>query len=252
MCTVVFIPYDKKVYFGSLRDESPKRPRAVKPEISEVSGVSFLAPKDPMAGGTWIGANNKGNVIILLNGAFKNHQRKNYYRKSRGLIVSELLATELPVVQWNLIDMEGIEPFTLIVWSDNNLFQLVWDGRERYRICLDETLPYIWSSSTLYNSDAKAKREALFQHWIAMNPSVSKLSLINFFKANNDAENGFIINRKEITKTLSFSFIELQSKKDIVMSYYDFTNNSYYNKTLTIQTGLKDCIITDNSKTRAN
>ncbi len=179
-----------------------------------------------MAGGTWIGVNNAGNVISLLNGAFENHQRKSYYRKSRGLIVSELLVSEVPVVEWNLIDMEDIEPFTLIVWSDNNLFQLVWDGTERHRIWLDETLPYIWSSSTLYNSDAKAKREELFQNWIAMNPPVSKLSLLNFFKTYTNAENGFMMNRNETTKTLSFSFITLIENNRAAMSYYDFSNYS--------------------------
>lgn len=227
MCTVVFIPGDKEVYFGSLRDENPRRPRAIKPAITELNGLSFLSPRDPMAGGTWIGVNSIGNIVILLNGGFENHQRKNYYRKSRGLMVTELLASEFPVLEWNLVDLEDIEPFTLIVWSDNNLFQLVWDGQERHRIRLDETLPNIWSSSTLYNSDAKSKREELFQNWIAMNPLVSKLSMLNFFKTYRDDENGFIMNRKELTKTLSFSFIEINKKNNAAMSYYDFSNYSY-------------------------
>ena len=243
MCTVVFIPVDREVYFGSLRDESPKRPRALKPYVSQLNGLSYLSPKEAMAGGTWIGVNNMGNIIILLNGAFENHQRKSYYRKSRGLMVTELLASVVPVVEWNLVDMEDIEPFTLIVWSDNNLFQLVWDGRERHRIRLDETLPYIWSSSTLYNSDAKAKREELFQNWIAMNPPVSKLSLLNFFKTYSDEENGFMMNRKEVTKTLSFSFIELTEKNKAAMSYYDFSDYSYSTQKIELQSELKDCIL---------
>ncbi len=242
MCTVIFIPGNNEVFFSSLRDESPKRPSAAKPAISELNGVSFLSPKDPMAGGTWVGVNNTGNVIVLLNGGFENHQRKNYYRKSRGIIVSELLVSEMPVVEWNLIDLENIEPFTLIVWSDNNLFQLVWDGMERHRIRLDETLSHIWSSSTLYNEDAKAKREELFQNWIAMNPPVSKLSLLNFFKSYVDNENGFMINRSEITKTLSFSFIEI-SQRNAAMSYYDFSNYSYSSTKIDIQSELNDCLI---------
>jgi uncharacterized protein with NRDE domain len=249
MCTVVFIPGDKEIYFGSLRDESPKRPRAIKPETSELNGLSYLSPKDTMAGGTWIGVNNPGNIIILLNGGFENHERKKKYRKSRGLIVTELLASELPVVEWSLIDMQDIEPFTLIVWSDNNLFQLVWDGMERYRILLDATQPYIWSSSTLYNAEAKAVRQESFQNWIAMNPPVSKLSLLSFFKSYNDAENGFIMNRSEITKTLSFSFIELSHNKEAVMSYYDFTAYTYSNELLPLQTKL-DCLIPATLKIR--
>ena len=93
MCTVVFIPANKKIFFASVRDESPLREKAIVPIISTIGNVSFLSPKDPVAGGTWIGANDQGNIIILLNGGFENHQRKNCYRKSRGIIVSELLAT---------------------------------------------------------------------------------------------------------------------------------------------------------------
>jgi hypothetical protein len=238
MCTVVFIPGDKEIYFGSLRDESPNRARAIKPVVSELNGVSFLSPKDPMAGGTWMGVNDKGVVIILLNGGFQNHKRNRYYRKSRGLVVTELLASAFPVVEWSLIDMEGIEPFTLVVWSDHNLFQLVWDGRERFRIRLDETLPYIWSSSTLYNSVAKAKREELFQNWIAMNPPISKLTLLNFFNTYSDSENGFIINRGEVTKTLSFSFITLSENNSSVMNYYDLLNYTYSTEKIEIKNAL--------------
>jgi len=253
MCTVVFIPGDKEFYFGSLRDESPKRPGAMKPEINELNGVSYLSPKDPMAGGTWIGVNSAGNIIILLNGGFINHQRKNYYRKSRGLIVTELLASEMPVVEWSLIDMEDIEPFTLVVWTDNNLFELVWDGSEKHRTRLEATQAYIWSSSTLYNEEAKAMRQELFHNWMAMDPPVSKLSVLNFFLSFKNDEHGFIMNRGEVTKTLSFSFIELSNhNKDAVMSYYDFSTYTYSNTSLPLQTEVNDCLIPGDLKIRAN
>lgn len=226
MCTVVFIPNGRRVYFGSLRDESPKRLRAKKPEKNNLNEVSFLSPTDPVAGGTWVGVSNTNHVIILLNGGFENHNRKNYYRKSRGLIVCELLASKTPIIEWELLNMEDIEPFTLIVWSNNNLFQLVWDGQNRNNICLDETVPYIWSSSTLYSSAAKANREKLFRNWISTKPMVSKISLLDFFNTNTDFENGFIINREEITKTLSFTFIALTKNYGALLSYYDFLNRS--------------------------
>ncbi|MBC7935172.1 MAG: NRDE family protein [Rhizobacter sp.] len=241
MCTVVFIPGRERIYLGSLRDESPKRPRALVPEIYTVGSTSYVAPKDPMASGTWVGASDTGNAIVLLNGGFENHQRKSYYRKSRGLIVTELLASELPVVEWSLINMQDIEPFTLIVWSDDNLFELVWDGNERYRTRLDATQPHIWSSSTLYNAEAKAIREEFFQNWIAMNPPVSKLSVLNFFRSFKNDENGFIMNRNEITKTLSYSLIELYPQEKAVLNYYDFMVYSYSIKTIFLQKRSADC-----------
>lgn len=238
MCTVVFIPGNKAVFLGSLRDESPKRPRATKPAVSEIDGLSFLAPTDTMAGGTWLGVNSIGNIIILLNGGFENHSRKNYYRKSRGLIVTELLALAQPVIEWDMMEMEDIEPFTLIIWANNNLYQLVWDGNKRHKIQLDQTLPYIWSSATLYNAAAKAKREQLFKNWMAANPLVSNLSLLDFFKSYHDAENGFMINRNESIKTLSFSSIKLAENNKAVMCYYDFFTPSYSNKLLPLQSEL--------------
>ncbi len=252
MCTVVFIPGNKKCFFGSLRDESPSRPKAMMPEIYINGETAFLAPTDPVAGGTWIGVTDVGNVIVLLNGGFENHEKKQHYKKSRGLIVAELLATEIPVIEWNLCDMQDVEPFTLIVWSDNNLIQLVWDGVERHRMLLDTKLPYLWSSTTLYNLHIRAKREELFQNWIVMDPPVSKLSLFNFFKSYKDAENGFIMNRNEITKTLSFSFIELNHNNDAVMSYYDFSTYTYCNKSLLLKSEMKDCLIPANLKFNTN
>jgi hypothetical protein len=252
MCTVVFIPGQQIHYLGSLRDESPKRPRAIVPEIYTAGNKSFIAPKDPMASGTWIGAADTGNAIVLLNGGFGNHQRNSYYRKSRGLIVTELLASDVPVFEWSFIDMVDIEPFTLVVWSDNKLFELVWDGSEKHRKRLDATQPYIWSSSTLYNAEAKAMRQNLFQNWIAMNPPVSKLSVLNFFKSFKNDENGFIMNRMEVTKTLSFSFIELGQNNETVISYYDFSTYTYSSKSLPILAPFKDCLIPGGLTIREN
>jgi hypothetical protein len=231
MCTVVYIPNNKKILFASLRDESPARTRAMAADIYTKGDISFLSPKDPVGGGTWIGANNSGNTIILLNGGFENHPRKDKYLKSRGVIVSELLAIASPIEKWEHINMEGIEPFTLIIWSNAVLFQLVWDGIKKYKIIQDKTIPHIWSSSTLYNAAIKKYREELFRQWIAEEPFVSKLSVLNFFKTFTNAQNGFIMNRDEKIKTLSYTSIEI-SNNNTTMSYYDLLANTYHNRSI--------------------
>jgi uncharacterized protein with NRDE domain len=231
MCTVVFIPNKQKILFASLRDESPVRSRATIPDVCIANNISFLSPKDSLAGGTWIGANSAGNVIILLNGGFANHYRKAVYLKSRGIIVSELLAIKSPVAAWENIKMEGVEPFTLIVWSNSHLFQLVWDGVKKHTIIVDKNLPHIWSSSTLYSDKVKKHREELFQQWIAGNHHVSKLSMLNFFKTFTNPENGFIMNRDEKIKTLSYTSIEI-NHNNAIMSYYDFLANTHHDRSI--------------------
>lgn len=191
MCTVVFIPKGGKYFFASLRDENPLRPRAAVPTIYKDADAVILSPIDAMAGGTWLGVTDSGNVIILLNGGFKKHERKTNYRKSRGLIVAELLACNSLVKSWNLMDMQGVEPYTLVVWNEGNLFQLVWDGENKHGVILKPNQPYIWSSATLYDSESRNYRSKLFHRWIGMNTTVSSLSLFIFFKSFTDNENGF-------------------------------------------------------------
>jgi hypothetical protein len=226
MCTVVFIPKGDKYFFASLRDENPLRPSAAVPDIYKEGDATILSPIDAMAGGTWLGATASGTVIILLNGGFEKHKRKTNYLRSRGLIVSELLAADLPVVNLNSMDMRGIEPFTLVVWNEGNLFQLVWDGEHKHRILLKPDQPYIWSSATLYDSQARMNRTELFQQWIGMNTPVSSQYLFNFFESFADNENGFLMNRNEQTKTLSYTFIELQPEDSAKMQYHDFLSDT--------------------------
>ena len=228
MCTVLFFPTKEGYYFASLRDESPKRAKAKIPAVVNNDELSYLAPIDPLGGGSWVGVNENGSVIILLNGGFQTHIREKSYRKSRGLIVTELLTKEMPVVEWSLMDMDGIEPYTLIIFDDGNLFQLVWDGAEKHRMLLENDKPYLWSSATLYDSSAQQIRNDLFQNWIAMSPPITKLTVLNFLKSFENKEIGFLMNRNDSVQTLSYSFIELLDDKEAVMSYYDLKDYIYH------------------------
>ncbi len=243
MCTVVFIPGKDCNYFASLRDENPERQKAQIPAILGNEELKYLSPVDSLAGGTWIGANELGAVIILLNGAFKNHERRAPYVKSRGLIVSELLQSDVPVIDWSMMDMENVEPYTIIVWVDKMLFQLIWDGEKKHRITLEADKPHIWSSATLYDAGARAKREELFQNWIVMDPPVSKVSLLNFFKQFNDTQNGFLVNRNNKIKTLSYTFIESNIDNKAVLNYYDLQAYSYHTSTINLKSKTSDLSI---------
>ena len=223
MCTVTFIPGNGKYYFTSLRNENPERQKAMIPaQVNAAGKCNFIAPVDPLGGGIWAGVNELGNVIILLHGGFKNHTKKNDYIKSRGSIVT-LLKVAAPISDWHLISLNYIEPFTLIVWADDKLFQLVWDGEQKYRIDLCKKETHIWSSSTLYEDRAKKIWLKLFTHWIDTKSTVSKLSLLNFFKKYIVMCYGFLINHNKKIKTFSYTFIDITKHKAATVSYFDFT-----------------------------
>lgn len=63
------------------------------------------------------------------------------------------------------VDLDNIEPFTLIsIESKTELkvTELVWDGEKKWVTNKNPSEGHIWSSSTLYSAEIKAKREVFF------------------------------------------------------------------------------------------
>jgi hypothetical protein len=73
-----------------------------------------------------------------------------------------------------------------------------------------------------------------------MNTPVSSLSVFNFFKSYAESENGFLMNRNEQTKTLSYTFIELQTDDSAEMQYHDFLSDTYHDKKIWFSNSIKN------------
>ena len=68
MCTLTWWRGESgelEIFFN--RDERKTRPVADPPSRFESDGVSFLSPRDPKGGGTWMTVNEYGIVVCLLN-----------------------------------------------------------------------------------------------------------------------------------------------------------------------------------------
>ena len=185
MCTVSFLPLDENEFIlTSSRDVPFARKRAESPKKYVEDGVEITYPKDGDAGGTWIGTSSKNRLICLLNGGYKNHKIKDNYRRSRGIIVKDLLKADAISVALTQIDLDNIEPFTLVIvdWNvDLELFEFVWTGEKKHLINIPQ-VPHIWSSSTLYDNSVKKLRQVWFQEWNEKNHNYSKEQIINFHK----------------------------------------------------------------------
>ena len=72
MCTVSFIPRPEGFYLAMNRDESVDRVLALPPAEFRRAGLRCLYPHEP-AGGTWIGANEAGLCLALMNGPAVGH-----------------------------------------------------------------------------------------------------------------------------------------------------------------------------------
>jgi uncharacterized protein with NRDE domain len=219
MCTVIYYPGNEGALFSSCRDEDPGRAAALLPGFYKAGNTVSVYAKDEAAGGTWAGMNEEGNVIILLNGAFEKHEREKEYRKSRGLIVKELLFVADPIKEWASYDLQNIEPFTLVIWSRKKLYEAVWDGRQKHIFHQDAGKPNIWSSSTLYDNAVKKIRRQWFIEGVQNNAFSDAGSLQSFLLAHNEANNGFVMKRNERLATLSIACFTVQEKQ--VSMYYN-------------------------------
>lgn len=194
------------------------RPRAFF-EPDDFTNKSFTGPIDPKGGGSWFLVSRKGTTIVLLNGAFENHIPKQHYRRSRGLVVRELVQEGNLMEAWHASDWDGMEPFTLVMFANGRLWQSVWDGTDKHLLEMNTQMAHIWSSSTLYDGAAKAARKTHFQSWRHQLTSADNAVLMNCYSSLKDQTNGFLINRDEQIKTLSHTHLHCQTGNHFKLTY---------------------------------
>ena len=178
MCTVTFLPGLPRGgwLLATNRDESPRRLPALAPYATEIGGRLVLAPRDADAGGTWIGVDEQGFALTILNGDRPAAAPPPGNPVSRGRLVLELL--ELRDV--DAVDSElrrcaqagemPYRPFKLVVVETGRggapaaLRRADWDGRS---LTLAATTgPQCITSSTLQPEAVAEARCAAFARFL--------------------------------------------------------------------------------------
>lgn len=221
MCTVTYIPTPQGCIITSNRDEKIARERASVPKKYLINGSNIIFPKDSKAGGTWI-AHTEDKIIVLLNGAQEQHISKPNYRKSRGLIVLDLIAAKNTLAYWEHIDLTTIEPFTIVLCETNRLMQLQWNELTKNTTEFDAKQSHIWSSSTLYSKEIRTQRQEWFRDFIKSKNYPTPKETLDFheFTASDNKEFGLQINRNNLLKTVSITQCVV-NQGEIKMEYID-------------------------------
>lgn len=228
MCTVTYIPLGNSDFIlTSNRDVPFAREKALHPKKYVEDGIEIYYPKDGKAGGTWIGTSLNNRLICLLNGGFEYHTSRASYKKSRGIIVKELLKADSIRKGLKEIDLIGVEQFTLTIVDWNNkleLIEFVWDGKEKHLKVLPQK-PHIWSSSTLYDEDVKQLRQDWFENW-QLKKDFSQASILEFHRTAGIGDpNIDIIMDRKVGGTVSITSVKKENCS-ILMSYEDVLENS--------------------------
>lgn len=218
MCTVTFLPLSSTNFIlTSNRDEQKER-QTLAPKKYIEDGVEMVFPKDKIAGGTWIGTSSNKRLVCVLNGAFKRHKRKASYKVSRGLISKDVLKTKNLATYIETIDLEGVEPFTMVIvdWNSSNLnlYEWVWDEHKKHFTKL-ENKAKIWSSSTLYANDVRGDRKRFFQNWLVENEWTSENILKFHHSSKGDKEQAILMSRSYI-ETVSITSVKKENREQII------------------------------------
>jgi len=239
MCTVTFIPVKDRIYFTSNRDEKSRRTSAVPPAIYQYGSGKVVFPRDPDAGGTWIAGHENGNVVVFLNGGFVAHAPKPPYRKSRGLILLDLIDHTTPVNCFQAINLNNIEPFTAVIFDSDHLFECRWDGERKHTKEMSVLEPHMWSSVTLYNEDVIRKRNTWFIEFLSARPKPESADILHFhqFTGDGDSSNDLLMNREGTIGTVSITSIELNAAA-MTMDYLDIRNNESFSEQLLFESSI--------------
>lgn len=234
MCTVTYIPHKDKIFLTSSRDEKHSRADALVPKAYSFRTGKIFFPKDAQAAGTWIGLHENGNAMVLLNGGFKNHTPEYPYRKSRGLIFLEVMDSEWMLDTYKTISLEKIEPFTLIMYRQGELYECRWDGKQKYIVEKEINKPHIWSSVTLYDEEMIALRNKWFETFINNTETPSQEAIFHFHHngGNGTRETDIRMNRGGELYTVSITGIEWEQDKAI-MKYIDLKNEQSHTSQFT-------------------
>lgn len=219
MCTVTFIPTPDGFYLTSNRDESGRRGRARAPEVYSEGMGRLMYPRDADAGGSWVVLKEKATAGVLLNGAFRKHVRTASYRVSRGLLLLEIIGKPDPLEHLGGMDLDGVEPFTLVLFYGGDLWDCRWDGSRKHIQWLDRSRPHIWSSATLYDEAESSERERWFREWLTCREGVAPEDILAFHKR-------VALNRENEVFTVSVTSIVVKTTQ-ARMIYHDLQTDEH-------------------------
>jgi hypothetical protein len=181
--------------------------------VAEREGVRYIAPIDGDFGGAWIGANECGVSICLLNGARRGVQTRGGGRRSRGLLLPELLtAASLMEVNERLwrADLTPYAPFTLAVLEPGQPASVAeWDGFEKVIVPYAE--PYMPLVSSSFDPDGvQVRRREEFARRLESAGKLDARVLCGFHESHGRGPDAYspCMHRAD-ARTVSFSWIKV-------------------------------------------
>lgn len=164
MCTVTVIARPGGFRLVTNRDELRTRGMASAPEVARLDGVRVVLPRDPDGGGSWVGANESGLALTVLNRFVEPVEKR---PKSRGQLLllglqGSTRAEALRRVRAKV--SEDYAPFEMLFCDVAGVSSLVWTG-DAVKLSDALTWPLMRCSSGLGDAVVRPYRQQAFGAW---------------------------------------------------------------------------------------
>ena len=124
--------------------------------------------------------------------------------------------------------LEGIEPFSIVVYRPGVLQELKWDGQQPHVFNHDAGQPHIWASATLYNKEVRAQRQRDFEAWLRTGPAFTQAAIVGFHtQGSEDRDNGLLIARDSGLQTVSVTSMKHTHGAPTQMHYQDLVTQEH-------------------------
>jgi len=170
MCTVTWWSDSERYELFFSRDERKDRAKGLSPACHEQEGITYLCPRDPDGGGTWLLVNDQHLTVCLVNQYPDDPAPLSQPRISRGRLVEAMAscggveAVSRRLLGMDLRHYEGFQLIALVPGSKGCLYH--WDTRQlSVRDQARSFLPV--TSSSFLGNEVVSRRRELFSRLVA-------------------------------------------------------------------------------------
>jgi Transport and Golgi organisation 2 len=166
MCTVTIVPLGNGFRLCCNRDERRNRPTAAPPMVQSLGQRQAIFPIDPTSQGTWVGVNDAGLTMALLN---RTADQMNLLDEtpevSRGRIIPALLtcgSADEALEHCARLDAARFDRFRLLIMQGTTAIVVTSDTRAFLHDVVSVSQPVMWTSSSLGDDVVEGPRRELF------------------------------------------------------------------------------------------
>lgn len=213
MCTVSWLRQKDGYLLLCNRDERHTRRPALGPRLAVRNEVSLIAPVDGDHGGSWIGINQFGLTLCLLNRYGDDITERDRRFTSRGLLLLELLdcaRSQQVSERVSRRDLAFFQPFTMVALAVEEPAMLIeWTGNK----CIvqsnaESNMPI--TSSSMKELDVIGERKKQFQTLLSKEGPLNAGLLYQFHRSHVPVRGPYsVCMHREDAATVSLSAVSV-------------------------------------------